>query len=156
MWAYISNKYQKYIINNSSSQGTQRTQDVCTIFFLLRTTILWFINNNWIEYNSTRAPALYARLSLHYQHQLRWGNNPQQISICTINKSINRALTCAKEPVINLYHKKVHPTMYQVYTTHVSTNHKKLLINMYQHHQLYTSCMCQLINCLSQPWLVLD
>ena len=32
--------YQQYIINKSSSQWTQRTQDVCTIFFLLRTTIL--------------------------------------------------------------------------------------------------------------------
>jgi hypothetical protein len=29
-----------HIINKSSPQGTQRTQDVCTIFFLLRTTIL--------------------------------------------------------------------------------------------------------------------
>jgi hypothetical protein len=36
----INNIYQKYIINKSSPQGTQRTQDVCTIFFLLRTTIL--------------------------------------------------------------------------------------------------------------------
>jgi hypothetical protein len=27
----------------------------------------------------------------------------------------------------------------------------QLLINMYQHYQLYTSCMCQLINYLSQP-----
>ena len=112
---------------------------------------LGFISNNWIEYNSTRAPARYARLILHSQHQLRWGNNPQQISICTINKSINHAPTCAKQPVINLYHKQVHPTMYQVYTNHVSTTHQQWLINMYQHHQLYTSCMCQLINYLSQP-----
>ena len=62
---------------------------------------LGFISNNWIEYNSTRAPALYARLSLHSQHQLRWGNNPQQISICTINKSINHAPTCAINKCIN-------------------------------------------------------
>jgi hypothetical protein len=52
--------------------------------------------------------------------------------------------------VINLYHKKVHPTMYQVCTNHVSTT-STMTINMYQHHQLYTSCMCQLINYLSQP-----
>ena len=32
--------YQQYIINKSSPQWTQRTQDVCTIFFLLQTTIL--------------------------------------------------------------------------------------------------------------------
>jgi len=62
---------------------------------------LGFISNNWIEYNSTRAPALYARLSLHSQHQLRWGNNPQQISICTINKSINHAPTGAINKCIN-------------------------------------------------------
>ena len=55
------------------------------------------------------------------------------------------------KPVINLYHKQVHPTMYQVCTNHVSTTHQLWLINMYQHHQLYTSCMCQLINYLSQP-----
>ena len=40
MWVHINNIYQQYIINKSSSQWTQRTQDVCTIFFLLRTTIL--------------------------------------------------------------------------------------------------------------------
>ena len=40
MQAHINNIYQQYIINKSSSQWTQRTQDVCTIFFLLRTTIL--------------------------------------------------------------------------------------------------------------------
>jgi hypothetical protein len=34
------NIYQQYIINKSSPQGTQRTQDVCTIFFLLQTSIL--------------------------------------------------------------------------------------------------------------------
>ena len=97
-----------------------------------------------------------ARLILHRRHQLRWGNNPQQISICTINKCINHAPTCAKQLVINPYHKQVYPTTYQVYTNHVSTTHQQWLINMYQHHQLYTSCMCQHINCLSQPWLVLD
>ena len=73
-----------------------------------------------------------------------------------INKCINHAPTCAKQPIINLYHKQLHPTMYQVYTNHVSTTHKQWIINMYQHHQLYTTCMCQLINCLSQPWPVLD
>jgi hypothetical protein len=54
------------------------------------------------------------------------------------------------QPVINLYHKKVQPTMYQVCTNHVSSTHQLWLINMYQHHQLYTSCMRQLINYLSQ------
>ena len=108
---------------------------------------LGFISNNWIEYNSTRAPALYARLSLHSQHQLRWGNNPQQISICTINKSINHAPTCAKQPIINLYHKKVHPTMYQVYTNHVSTTHQYVPTSSTIHlmyvptHQLIVSTM---------------
>ena len=43
------------------------------------------------------------------------------------------------------------PTMYQVCTKHVSNNHQLWLIKMYQHHQLYTSCMCELINYLSQP-----
>jgi hypothetical protein len=55
------------------------------------------------------------------------------------------------QPCTNLYHKQVHPTMYQVCTNHVSTTHQISLINMYQHHQLYTSCMCQLINYLYQP-----
>ena len=50
--------------------------------FYYRLQSLGFISNNWIEYNSTRAQALYAILCLHSQHQLRWGNNPQQISIC--------------------------------------------------------------------------
>ena len=33
-------------------------------------------------------------------------NNLQ--STCTINKCINHAPTCAKQPIINLYYKKVH------------------------------------------------
>jgi hypothetical protein len=40
MCTYIKNIYQQYIINKSSPQGIQGTQDVCTILFLLRTTIL--------------------------------------------------------------------------------------------------------------------
>jgi hypothetical protein len=40
MSTHINNIYQQYIINKSSPQGTQRTQDVCKIFFLLQTTIL--------------------------------------------------------------------------------------------------------------------
>jgi len=55
-----------------------------------------------------------------------------------INKCINHAPTCAKQPVINLYHKQVHPTMYQVYTNHVSNNHQQWLINMYQHIDFVT------------------
>ena len=43
--------------------------------------------------------------------------------------------------VINLYHKQVHPTMYQLCINNVSTTHQLWLINMYRHHQLYT-CMC--------------
>ena len=35
MQAHISNIYQQYIINKSSPQGTQRTQDVCTIFLFI-------------------------------------------------------------------------------------------------------------------------
>ena len=77
--------------------------------------------------------------------------NLNYASTCTINKCINHAPTCTKQLVINLYHKQVHPTMYEVCTNHVSTTHQLWLINMYQHHQLYTSCMCQLINYLSQP-----
>ena len=45
-------------------------------------------------------------------------------STCTINKCINHAPTCTKQPVINMYHKQVHPTMYQVCTNHVSTTHQ--------------------------------
>jgi hypothetical protein len=72
-------------------------------------------------------------------------------STCTINKCINHAPTYTKQPVINLYHKKVHPTMHQLCTNNVC----QLLINYdssicTNHHQLYTSCMCQLINYLSQ------
>jgi hypothetical protein len=37
------------ITNKPSLQRTQRTQDVCTILFLLWTVILGFINNNLIE-----------------------------------------------------------------------------------------------------------
>jgi hypothetical protein len=35
--------------------------------------------------------------------------------------------------------------MYQLCTNIVSTTHQLCPINMYQHHQLYTSCMCQLM-----------
>jgi hypothetical protein len=42
----------------------------------------------------------------------------------TIQKCINYAPTCTKKSVINMYHKQVHPTMYQVYTNHVSTTHQ--------------------------------
>jgi hypothetical protein len=60
-----------YIINKSSPQGTQRTHDVCTIFFLLRTTIL--VLSATTEYITTlQEHQLYnSRLNLHPQHQLR-------------------------------------------------------------------------------------
>jgi hypothetical protein len=35
-----------YIINMSSPQGTQRTQDVCTIFLFIMDSNSGFINNN--------------------------------------------------------------------------------------------------------------
>ena len=72
----------------------------------------------------------------------------------------------SKQPVINLYHKQVHQPCtnlylnlyrqrvhqpHQICTNHASNTHKLWLIKMYQHHKLYTSCMCQLINYLSQP-----
>jgi hypothetical protein len=58
MSTHINNIYQQYIINKSSPQGTQRTQDVCTIFILLRTTILGFFQQqlNRVQlYKSTRS-----------------------------------------------------------------------------------------------------
>jgi hypothetical protein len=39
------NIYQQYIIIKSSLKGTQRTQDVCTIFLFIMDNNLGFINN---------------------------------------------------------------------------------------------------------------
>ena len=141
---HISTTYHQKII---STRNTKNTRCMYIFFLLLWTSIQGFFSNNWIEYNSTRAPALYATLNLHSQHQLRWGNNPQHISIYTINKSINHETTCAKQPVINLYHKQVHPTMYQVYTNNVSNTHQYVPTSSTIHlmyvptHQLLVSTM---------------
>jgi hypothetical protein len=68
-------------------------------------------------------------------------------STCTINKCINHVPTCTKQSVINLYHKQVHPTMYQVCTNHVSTTHKYVPTSSTIHlmyvptHQLLFSTM---------------
>ena len=49
------------------------------------------------------------------------------------------------QPVINLYHKQVHPTMYQVCTNHVSTTHQPTLSTIHlmyvPTHQLLVSTM---------------
>ena len=93
--------------------------------------------------------------------------SPSQLStICTISP---RCASTKHNTTTHNYHQDQYVLLiiYQdKYTTssinHVSTilltsasNHvpimHQLLINMYQHHQLYTSCMCQLINYLSQP-----
>jgi hypothetical protein len=54
-----------------------------------------------------------------------------------------------KQPAINLYHQKVH----QPCTKYVPIMHQILIKydSSICTHQLYTSCMCQLINYLSQP-----
>jgi hypothetical protein len=86
---------------------------------------------------------------------------------CTKPVQITCHNNLSKQPVINLYHKQVHQpftnlylnpvpstsasTMHQICTNHASNTHKLRLIKMSEHHQLYTSCMCQLINYLSQP-----
>jgi hypothetical protein len=54
--------------------------------------------------------------------------NLNHASTCTINKCINHAQTCTKQSVINLYHKQVQPTMYQ-------------LSSMYQSCVKYSSTM---------------
>jgi hypothetical protein len=51
------------------------------------------------------------------------------------------------QPVINLYHKQVHPTMYQVCTNHMSTTHQYVPTSS-TIHLMYVR---QLINYLSQP-----
>ena len=155
MWAHISNIYQQYIINKSSPQWTQRTQDVCTIFFLLRTTILGVYQQqlNRVQLYKSTSSICKTQLAFSASTEMR---QQSSTDINLYHKQEHQPCTnlCHKQvhqPCTNLYHKQVHPTMYQVYTNHVSTNHQQWLNNMYQHHQLYTSCMCQLINYLSQP-----
>jgi hypothetical protein len=76
-------------------------------------------------------------------------------STCTINKCINHAPTCTKQPVINLYHKQVHPTMYQVCTNHVSTTHQPTSSTIHlmyvPTHQLLVSTMYSTCNSTKSP-----
>jgi hypothetical protein len=52
---------------------------------------------------------------------------PQPVINCTINKWINHAPTCTKQPVINLYHKQVHQPCTNLY------------LNLY-HEQVHQPC----------------
>jgi len=93
--------------------------------------------------------------------------NMYHASTCTSISTIKNFINYAPNMHNNLYHKQVHQpctkpiqqlvpstsasTMHQICTNHASNTHKVWIINFYQYHQIYTSCMCQLINYLSQP-----
>jgi hypothetical protein len=49
------------------------------------------------------------------------------ISICKTHLTFSTPTEMRQQSStdINLYHKQVHPTMYQVYTNHVSTTHQQ-------------------------------
>ena len=115
---------------------------------------LGFINNKWIEYNSTRAPDIYARLNLNSQHQLRWGNNPQQISICTINKSINHAPTCAKQPVPKTSASNHVPSIYQSCVNYSSTMTHKYVPTSSTIHLMYVPTHQLLVSTMTSFGLV--
>jgi len=87
---------------------------------------------------------------------------PGDLQHLPINKCINHAPTSTStynQPVPSTSASTMHQpvpskctsTMHKICTNHASTTHQLWIINMYQHHQLYTSCMCQIINYLSQP-----
>jgi hypothetical protein len=140
------NTYQQHISTNISSTSHHHKEHkehkmYVQFYFYYGLQSLGFINNNWIEYNSTRAPALYARLT--YILSTNWDEATilhRYQSVTGTRPVSSAARVCTRPGSLQPAYVRGQSTMQHAYTSEqlgfFFASHTQILCNLQSHSLL--------------------